>query len=487
MRLLVFDDDDAMGRLVVKIATLTGMEATAVTTAEAFAERMQSDPPEVIVLDLQLGLTDGVEQMRLLAGWRFAGALVLMSGYDARVLSTARTVGNSLGLKVEAVLGKPLRVAEVEEVFVRLQSAGQSMSAERLLEAIANDELSLDFQPIVAYETKELKKLEALVRWEHPVLGRIPPSEFLPLAESSVVLVDALTDWVVGAAVDAYQVLTELGISVPLSVNISAQNLHDLTLPDRIALRLQAGGMPTSHLCLELTESAVFKDSARTMDILSRLRLKGMQLSIDDFGTGYSSLKVLRQMPFSEIKIDQSFISDVATSRDSRAIVKSIIDLAADMELVCVAEGVESAEVAILICQLGPCDLQGYHIALPMPIEAVPSWLAIWTRSSAWMPRGQAKMAIDGPAVTQNRDNGPQSSAAALTADPKCGVIYLTPRQLDVMRLLSEGCPLKEIAFRLNLSISTVKVHLALAYSALGSHNRIEAIRRAAPTLLCHT
>ena len=136
--------------------------------------------------------------------------------------------------------------------------------------------------------------------------------------------------------------------------------------------------MPARHLCLELTESAAFKNATSTMDILSRVRLKGMQLSIDDFGTGYSSLKMLRQMPFSEIKIDQSFVGDATTSRDSRAIVRSIIDLAANMDMACVAEGVETEETADLLEHLGVRDLQGYLIARPMPVAAVPTWLASW-------------------------------------------------------------------------------------------------------------
>ena len=166
----------------------------------------------------------------------------------------------------------------------------------------------------------------------------------------------------------------------PLAVNISAGNLHDLTLPDRLEQRLRAGAMPARHLCLEITESVAFKNAARTMDVLSRVRLKGMQLSLDDFGTGYSSLKMLRQMPFTEIKIDQSFVADATTSRDSRAIVKSIIDLAANMDMACVAEGVETEDTAALLEQLGVRDLQGYLIARPMPLAAVPAWLASWTQ-----------------------------------------------------------------------------------------------------------
>jgi EAL domain-containing protein (putative c-di-GMP-specific phosphodiesterase class I) len=386
MRALVFDDDAAVGRLVVRIASMSGMKAVAVIGADAFVQRLASDSPQVVVLDLQLGNTDGVEQMRLLADRQFDGALVLISGYDARVLATAAALGKGLGLKVECVLEKPLRVAELEQVFKRLRSADRSVSVERLLEAIANNELTLDFQPIVTRKPKALKQLEALIRWDHPVAGRIPPGEFLPVAESDTLTIDALTEWVIGAAVQAYKVLAEVDVSVPIAVNISTQNLHDLTLPDRVERFLGAGGMPAQHLCLELTESAAFKDPTRTMDILSRLRLKGMQLSIDDFGTGYSSLKLLRQMPFSEIKIDRSFISDATTSRDSQAIVKSIIGLAANMGMACVAEGVETEEAAELLEQLGVHNLQGFFIAQPMPVEAIQNWLAIWMQHGSAMP-----------------------------------------------------------------------------------------------------
>jgi EAL domain-containing protein (putative c-di-GMP-specific phosphodiesterase class I)/DNA-binding CsgD family transcriptional regulator/CheY-like chemotaxis protein len=474
-RVLVFDDDAAVGRLAVRVATMSGMDATAVTDADSFAQRLRTEPPQVVMLDLQLGETDGVEQLRLLAERRYGGVLVLMSGFDARVLSTARALGQSLGLKVEAVLEKPLRVAALETVLRRLRTAGQSPSAERLLEAIANDELVLDFQPVVGRKPKVLKKLEALVRWEHPTSGRIPPGEFLPMAESNTGIIDALTDWVVGAAVEAYQVLAELGISVPLAVNMSTQNLHDLTVPDRLEQRLRAGGVPMRHLCLEITESAAFKDASLTMDILSRIRLKGMELSIDDFGTGYSSLKMLRQMPFSEIKIDRSFVSDATTSRDSRAIVKSIMDLATNMEMGCVAEGVETEETAELLEQLGVCDMQGFLIARPMPVEAVAAWLAIWQCGTA-PPPGHTRDAM--PELAMSAADGGIAAAPPVPL-PAEDAAPLSPRQLEVMHLLSDGCSTKEIARRLDISIGTVKVHLSLAYTALGARNRIEAVERA--------
>lgn len=381
MRIIVFDDDPTPGRLVAECANLAGMQAAAVADAELFRQRVRSEQPEIIMLNLQLGATDGVEQLRLLAEWHYAGTLILMSGQGGRLLSTVRALGERLGLKIDCVLEKPLRIQALEQLFARLQANPLALTAERLMAAIVADEMSLDFQPIVSFKTKTLKKLEALVRWEHPAAGLIAPDKFLTIAEDDPATIAALAEWVTGAAVEAHRVLVELGIDVPIAVNISAQNLQDRALPDRLAQRLRTGGMTPDRLYLEVSETAAFKDATLTMDILSRLELKGIRLSIDNFGTGYGSLALLRRMPFSEIKIDRSFVNDMTTSRDSRAIVKSVVDLAANMEIGCVAEGVETRETAEALEGLGNCDMQGFLIARPMPVEAIPAWLAIWSRS----------------------------------------------------------------------------------------------------------
>jgi EAL domain-containing protein (putative c-di-GMP-specific phosphodiesterase class I)/DNA-binding CsgD family transcriptional regulator len=468
MRLLVFDDDAAIGRLVVRVAAQAGLQATAVTTEAAFRQNLRDIPPQVVVLDLQLGATDGVEQLRLLAAQHYGGTVILMSGFDARVLGTAATLARNLGLTVVATLAKPVRVEALAQILQPLHAAWQLRSTESLLAAIQNNELSLDFQPIVTRRPPALKKLEALVRWEHPALGRLPPGDFLPAAETERRVIDALTEWVVGAVVDAYLVLRELGVQVPISVNISTQNLHDLTLPDRLAQRLEEAGMPAAHLCLEITETAASQDPARTMVILTRARLKGMQLAIDDFGIGYSSLKVLRQLPFSELKIDQSFVADLTTSSDSRVIVNAIIDLAANLEMECVAEGVETEAAATLLEQLNVGAMQGFLIAAPMPVEAVPAWLAIWMADNA------SDVTVATPEAA--------SAGAPLGAMP-LGVIadppVLSAPQLEVMQLLTEGCSVKEIARRLDLAIAAVKVLVSRAYLVLGARNQADALTRA--------
>jgi EAL domain-containing protein (putative c-di-GMP-specific phosphodiesterase class I)/FixJ family two-component response regulator len=476
MYVLVLDDDIAVGRTAVRMAALSGFEADAVTDADAFVTRLRGDPPDIVLLDLQLGATDGIEQLRVLASCRFAGAVVLMSGFDGRVLSSARAVAESLGLRVAGVVEKPLRLDTLEQLLSRLQSGDDAITLPRLQQAIARNELMLEFQPIVT-RAPRLEKLEALVRWNHPRRGRMAPGDFLPMAEADIASIDALTVWVIGAAIDAYATLAEQGIAVPISVNISPHNLHDLTLPDTIDRRMRERGMPAGALHIEVTETAALSNTTNTLDVLSRLRLKGVPLSIDDFGTGYASLKLLQQMPYSEIKIDRYFVAEMARSRDAAAIVRSIVDLAANIGMNCVAEGVESDAVATLLEQMGVHQLQGDLIAPPMPVEALAGWLAGW-QNGVWPPPDRSAERALQPAIKIMR-----ADVAIVPQGAEARGIKLPPRQMQVMRLLAEGCSIKEIARRLKLGVGTVKVHLSLAYTALGTRNRIEAIRRLGPVL----
>ncbi len=486
MRLLVFDDDAAVGRLVVRLATMAGLRATAVTDAASFRQSLFDAPPRIIVLDLQLGATDGVEQLRYLAEQRYNGSIIVMSGFDARVLAATAAVAKNLELDIAATLAKPIQITELEAIIERLRSVQQPLSAENLLAAIDDDQLSLEFQPIVRCGDRSLSKLEALVRWDHPDLGPIPPDAFLHLAETNHEIIDALTDWVIGAAVDAWLILRELNRQVPITVNVSTLNLHDLTLPDRLARRLAAAGMPAEELCLEITETAASRDTARMMDILTRARLKGIQLAIDDFGTGYSSLKALRQLPFSVIKIDRSFVVDLTTSADSRAIVKSIIGLAANMNMATIAEGVETEETALLLEQMQVDALQGYLIGRPMPVEAIASWLTVWSaRDHAVHATAVVSADLKPPPIVAT---GPDQAGSGNTpvpmagAEPDTDVLsgVLSGTHVEVMQLLTEGCSVKEIARRLGLDIKTVKVRLSHVWSALGVWDRAEAVKRAA-------
>jgi EAL domain-containing protein (putative c-di-GMP-specific phosphodiesterase class I) len=378
MRALVLDDDPAIGRLVRRIAAPLGFHTELATGGREFRSHYQANVPDLVLLDLQVEDGDGIEQLRFLSDASYRNPVILMSGFDERVLATAERLGRSLGLAIMATFNKPLRAHELRGILEQAGSELRPASPEGLIEAIERDEMVLEYLPIVTREPRTVRWLEALIRWNHPTRGRLSADQVIPLAESRLQVIDVISDWVIATAAREYKRLRDLGLPVPMAANISGKNLHDLDFSDRVHDRLRDAEVPAGHFCLEITETAACQDPARTMDILSRLRLKGVELAIDDFGTGYSSLKQLRQLPFSTLKIDRSFVADMMTSRDALAIVKSTLDLARNMELDSVAEGVDCEESAALLESLGVGALQGYLITRPLPAEQVAGWMRSW-------------------------------------------------------------------------------------------------------------
>ncbi len=387
MLLLALDDELKMGQFVGRVAAKLGIDVEVTTSVSDFRGQYERRAPDVVVLDLHIGEKDGIEQLRFLSDKGYREPIILMSGLDDRLLAAARQIGEGLGLQIAAVLHKPVRVAELSEILSGLQQKAWSPSAEELNDAISAQELTLDLQPIVEAKGTRVLGAEALVRWNHPQQGRIPPDRFIPLAEDNDELIDKLTMWVIREAGRLHRILTDTGLAVPIAVNISGKNLRDIQFPDRIQEVLAQLGLPSSAISLELTETAAFDDPLRTLDILSRLRIKGFALAIDDFGTGYSSLKLLRQLPFSTIKVDRSFVADMTRAHDSHSIVKSVIDLAHNMGLSTVAEGVESAEAAAALVELGVDAMQGYFFSRPLSVEQLCAWLR--QRESASSPEPQ--------------------------------------------------------------------------------------------------
>jgi EAL domain-containing protein (putative c-di-GMP-specific phosphodiesterase class I) len=256
-------------------------------------------------------------------------------------------------------------------------SAWEHKVATRLQLALGRGGLSLAYQPKMHLGTGTVTGVEAVARWDDAELGVVSPAEFVPVAESCG-LIDALTQWVLETAVRQWAEWREQGVQTHLSVNVSALNLRDLFLPDHIQRLCMAEGMPCEFLTVEVTESAT-QNVMRLLDTLTRFRIKGIQVSLDDFGTGYSSLLQLRQLPYSEIKIDQCFVKDLAASEEARLIVKAVIDLAHGMGLVATAEGVEDVETLELLRGIGCDDAQGFLIAEPMDGRRLVEWLMRFT------------------------------------------------------------------------------------------------------------
>jgi diguanylate cyclase (GGDEF)-like protein len=243
-----------------------------------------------------------------------------------------------------------------------------------LRSAIERDELVLHYQPKICLATGELRGVEALVRWQHPTRGLLGPDAFVPLAERTGAVAD-LTRWVVGHALAQNRAWRERGIDLPVAVNLAAANIVDVTLPGAIGALLGRYEVPADRLVCEISEHTVMADPVRASAVLDGLRELGVGLSLDDFGTGHSSLSYLKRLPLDEVKIDRSFVAGMADDENDAVIVRSTIDLARNLGLRVVAEGVETAEIIDALSELR-CDIaQGDHISRPLPADALDGWL----------------------------------------------------------------------------------------------------------------
>ena len=302
------------------------------------------------------------------------------------VAGMALEVGGSVGIAVYPEDGldshELLRSADVAMYRAKQSAGGVSLYARELDHhtperlallselgvAIRDGRMALHFQPKVALRNGAVVGFEALVRWPHPGRGLLLPAEFLPMAEGSD-LIHPLTYWVVESALGQLLRWHALSPDLTMAVNLSARNLLDRNCPQRLEQIIQRIGVDPSRVEVELTETAVMTDADSALSLLGRITSTGARLAIDDFGSGYSSLAYLKRFPVHGIKIDRSFISDLATGEQSRAIVRSTVELAHSLGLTVVAEGIEDGETADTLREMD-CDLaQGYYFARPTPPE----------------------------------------------------------------------------------------------------------------------
>ena len=239
--------------------------------------------------------------------------------------------------------------------------------------AIQDGQLELFYQPKLDLKTGIATHFEALVRWQHPKLGMIPPDNFIHIAEQTG-QINALTRWVVTSALNQSKLWQLMGIDVNIAVNISAENLKEADFYHFVCMSLTDSGVPAKKLTLEITESAVVDDPESAIFLLRKFKKHGIKISIDDYGTGYSSLAQLKQLPVHELKIDKSFVQKLKDDEDDQIIVRSTIELAHNMGLSVVAEGIEDKFALDWLAQHG-CELgQGYFISRPQPVDKITQW-----------------------------------------------------------------------------------------------------------------
>ena len=344
---------------------------------DEFAVRLEDLGPERQASDVAARLIRSVEQPFLINGHEgFVGASIGIvtfpeNGIDMNVLLRRADIAMYVAKRSNA------GVARYEERHDNSSAERLSLMSE-LRRAVEQDQLLLFYQPKVDLATQTVKYVEALVRWDHPARGYVSPDQFIPFAEQTG-YIKAISYWVADKAIRQCAIWRDAGIELAISVNVSARELIQSSLPDTFAALLRKYDVPAEMLWIEITESAIMDDPNHAIETLDRLHALGIRLAVDDFGTGYSSLTYLKRMPVDELKIDKSFVLGMTENRDDEMIVRSTIDLAHNMGLKVVAEGVETEATMQRLADLH-CDLaQGFHLSRPLPPERLEAWLNNWS------------------------------------------------------------------------------------------------------------
>lgn len=376
-RLLIVDDETDICDLIADVAETRGFEVRSVSDPSAVEAALLAFKPHAVMLDLMMPGTDGVELLRHLGDPIKNCVIVLMSGHDQRVLASAKRLGTAHGLNILGTQEKPIDITVLRatlDQLIQLQDNREIKQHAVDDSAIKKEEIALHYQPIVELHGGRVRGLEALVRWQHPQHGLLQPDQFLPNLDAKAL--DVLTAHIMRMAVEDAATLQRLGYTLAVSINMTAGNLIDLGVPDRLDALCKEAGLQNDRINIEVTEGEAMRDVRLAMEVLTRLRLRGFGVAIDDFGIGYSSLRELQRLPFSVMKMDKSFVMDMVENRDSQMITHTIIDLGHNLNLKVVAEGVETAAVWRML-QEKECDLaQGYLISKPMPFAALKDWLA---------------------------------------------------------------------------------------------------------------
>lgn len=388
IKILILDDEPFMHKLLVRmLANLGYTQVSTCDNGHVALELIDSpnDCPNLILLDLNMPKMDGLEFVRHLVERNYIGSLIFISGEDERMQQSAEKLARAHKITVLGHLHKPATPEGLAALIGKLalppqhapRAVSKTYGADELRAGIAGGELVNYYQPKVMTATGHVMGVEALVRWRHPQDGIVLPDQFIGVAEEHG-LIDDLTRVVLISAFAQAKLWQESGLMLQMSVNLSMDNLASLDFLDLIVDLAAKAGVPPQMVDLEVTETRLMGDLRTPLEILSRLRLKRFRISIDDFGIGHSSLAQLRDIPFDELKIDQSFVHGACSNERLRAMFDSSLGLAKQLRMGVVAEGVEDQADWDFVRNRG-CDIaQGYFIARPMPAANIPAWIQSW-------------------------------------------------------------------------------------------------------------
>jgi EAL domain-containing protein (putative c-di-GMP-specific phosphodiesterase class I)/CheY-like chemotaxis protein len=339
--------------------------------------------PAVMLLDLEMPVMDGIEVLQQLAQLQHKPAVVLASSSDEILISAVATMAEALGINLLGAFRKPVNPIELADALnsynVDAGCLDQAYTpvetdVEQLKMALDRAKIQVYYQPKIDLESMKVAGVEALARWKNPQGDWIPPGVFIPLAEEHGLIGD-LTLSVLDQVLQDMNGWWEQGQYIPVAINLSAKSLAEFNLANEIIQRVIRQGIPAHFITFEITESALVIDLPSALATISRLRLKGFGISIDDYGTGFSSMQQLSRFPFSELKIDRSFIQGAPARQYIRNILKSAIEMGQQLGITTVAEGVETEAELHLLKSLGCKQVQGFLLARPMPGRELMGWV----------------------------------------------------------------------------------------------------------------
>lgn len=389
---LVIDDDaiqrDWLSRILARAGQSHVFTAADGTEALEFL-RDNAERIGLIVCDLQMPGLDGMALLRRIGESGYKPAVIISSASDSAILRSVELMVKAVGLTVLGSLPKPVKPAMLERLLKIYQQAAPVVAGAAAIEltpadvdrGLAAGEFVPYFQPKVDLITSAFAGVEALARWIHPVHGVLRPAAFLPMIESHGKM-ERLTQAIAAGAITAAADWKKRGCKLTLNINLSLSALDNHYFCEDIQSLLTAVGLEPGDVTFEVLETAAIADVGRTLETMARLRLNGFGLSIDDFGTGFSSLEQLSSIPFTELKIDRSFVNGASHTPRLAAVVRSCIDLAHRLHLRVVAEGVETQEDWQFLAGAGANEAQGYFIAQPMPGDQVLAFADRWTAAA---------------------------------------------------------------------------------------------------------